>query len=343
MTQQGLSADEIAVIMSSRGMKLTKGSSTILRLQSRWNLKDDEQLRIKNARYLARKKARKQQLEQFQSYAKELGVADAEEWVKKKMAEPAVTQMRQNAAHKMMGDAAPVPKSKEPATGISATETRTARGLSTKRARKPTHVSLRTNAADSDMSSDESEEESFAIPGTIARTLRSTRGNIPNANNPILVADHIDDGSTDCGGDPDYEPMATGPVDNDDNSPNHGYQPMMDNSDDEHYEDEGEDGEVQGTNSIIEQDLVTNAQSAPYTSATMRFIPSPEELITMNSMISSADSCIAAAQGVKDLLETMIQGSAAPHSLTGLPLSSGDLQLAKRKLKEVAQSILITF
>lgn len=352
MTQQGLSAEEIAVIMSSRGMKLTKGASTISRLQSRWNIKDDEKLRIKNVRYLSRKKARRHQLEEFQRYARELGVDDAEAWVKRKMAEPAVIQMRQDAAHKMMGDAAPEPKSKNPATKISANGNGTTRRSRVKSTRKSTNAGQ--DKADTDMSSNESEEESFATPATATRTLRSTRRVIPTARNPIVVPDDSDDGSTDCDGDADYEPMATGPEDNAGNgadngagnSPDHGYQPMMDYSDDDEddYDDGGEENEIEESHSTANQRLITNPQqSVRDTTANTHFIQALEELKTMESLISSADNCIAAAQEVKDMLKTRMHGRTAPNSVTGLPLSSGEIEVAKRKLKELAQSILNTF
>ncbi|KAI0133708.1 hypothetical protein BJ170DRAFT_607260 [Xylariales sp. AK1849] len=342
MSQQGLSSDEIARIMVTRGMVLKKGTSTIARLQTVWQLRGTEDSRAENKRYLARRKARHQQVQEFQNYAEELGLENREEWVKRKMEEPAITQMRQEAAYKLMGDVAPKPKeSKDPrhSTGPKEARKRGQSRKSTENVETRKRMSVDNRIGNTDIHTDDSEDDLSALPATVtARTLQS--GRVSGAHNPIEVPEDSDSVSTDCEGELDHHNE-----DHDmDDGLDHGYQPTMERNDDDYDEDRDKSSDEDQGDEIttIQPPASTSQPSAGFTNASMAFIPPAEEVAAMQNMFGSLDGWITAAQTVKDLLLARGASRPAPHSLTGLPPSTADIETARRKLKDAAQAVLST-
>lgn len=110
MTQEGMSAEEIASNLSGRGMVLKKGVSTVMRLQTVWGLIYDENRHTKNIRHKTRKEVKLQQKAAFEDIAKELDIQDIPEWVKAKMSEPTAKEARIQLGSKIMGKYAPFQK-----------------------------------------------------------------------------------------------------------------------------------------------------------------------------------------------------------------------------------------
>jgi hypothetical protein len=327
MTQQGLSSEEIAQIMTGRGMVLKKGSSTIARLQTIWQLRGTEESRLKNRRYLSRRKARRLQLEEFQNYAKELGLENPDEWVKNKMDEPAIQQMRRDAAYELMGDAAPQPKERKAKPAARRTRKSGSQAIDSERSAMADSNITVDNDADS---SDDDGDEITADISTLSRTLRSGR-----ASGDAAFADmsrNVDSESSD----EDAEFQAMEGVTMDDagdetiNDDRHRYGPLLEQDEDDEEEEESEDEAAAPT--PVEP-------SVAFTNATMAPIPTDEgERENMDRLINSADGCIAAAQLLKDLLQAKSAGQPAPRSLTGLPPSVKDIEAARHRLKEAAHA-----
>ncbi|ETS73252.1 hypothetical protein PFICI_14857 [Pestalotiopsis fici W106-1] len=328
MTQQGLSSEEIAQIMTRRGMALKKGSSTIARLQTIWQLRGTEESRLKNRRYLSRRKARRLQLEEFQSYAKELGLENPDEWVKNKMDEPAIQQMRRDAAYELMGDDAPKPK--EPKSKLP-TRRRTRKSGNPPAGGQDAfaaHPDV-ANGNDAD-SSDNDDDEITADISLAPRTLRSGR---VSGNNTFVMSGNESESSDQ---DAEYQPMdgvtTLEDVDNEimDNG-QHGYAPLFEQDDDDDEEDEASEEEPTAPAPVEASMNFTNATMVPV-------LPDDAERESMDRLINSADGYIAAAQLLKDLLQAKSLGQPAPRSLTGLPPSLSDIEAARHRLKEAAQA-----
>lgn len=337
MTQQGLSSEEIARIMTGRGMELKKGSSTIARLQTVWQLRGTAESRVKNKRYLARRKARQLQLEEFQNYARELALENPDEWVKEKMNESAIQQMRRDVAYQLMGDDAPQPKEPKAKTTTRRPQTR-ASGRRSAGGVEPSAVDPELLAANDDAdSSDNDSEEITADVSTVPRTLRA--GRVSEGNNRDDLANDDSESSDE---DAEYLPMdgvtfSEGLGDNVnghyvDDDAQHDYQPLLEQ--DDHFDEDDAESEEESTPVVPAQatGIFTNAIMAP--------VPLDEERQDMNKLMNSTDGYIAAAQLLKDLLQAKLSGQPGPRSMTGLPPSQRDIDAARNKLKVAAQTTL---
>ncbi|KAH8201399.1 hypothetical protein TruAng_004399 [Truncatella angustata] len=338
MTQQGLEAEEIARIMTIRGMQLKKGSSTITRLQTVWKLRGTEESRIKNKRYLSRRKARQQQLDEFNNYARELGLDDPEEWVRRKMEEPAVKNMRRDAAFEMMGDAAPEPREPKAKATPSRPQTRRAASSFALDAQVSATDAMQDATGYEDESSDD--EDLTVNPTPAARTLRSDHTPVDTELKQDLV-----DSDSDCSGeDAEYQPMeGVNPCDSYDlrDDAGHGYPPLSEQDDDDEDDFEDNNQSLDGNGLPIESNThaPTLHATVGFTNAEMAYVPlPPSEQDSMEKLIGVADSCIAAAQLVKDLWLAKCYGQPGPRSLTGLPPSIRDIELARHRLKEAAHA-----
>lgn len=109
MTKEGMSAAQIAENLTARGVKLKRGAATVERLRTVWGLLGHTQRSINNVRANARNHAVRAQKDQFQNIAQELGIADADEWVRAKMDEEVALEARREYAYKLMGDVRPKP------------------------------------------------------------------------------------------------------------------------------------------------------------------------------------------------------------------------------------------
>ncbi|KAK9426007.1 hypothetical protein SUNI508_12714 [Seiridium unicorne] len=334
MTQQGLEPEDIAQIMTARGMQLKKGSSTIARLQTVWKLRGSEASRIKNKRYLSRRKARQQQIEEFQNYARELGLENPDEWIKKKMEEPAIKQMRRSAAYEMMGDAAPAPKD-------TSTETRASRLRTRAVAVEPAGGNdsfAESPARGATEDAEESSDGGHIASGSViaARSLRSSR--LPVGE----LALELDDSDSDpSDGDPSYQPMDG--IDEDD-----GYAIRHETENNDQYLHGGDNSEFEEANqldlhdrntpAILDDQISVPGPAGTFIDAAMALILSPAEQENTDKLMGSVNSCIVAAQFLKDLLQARSQGRPAPRSLIGLPPSAKDIETARHKLAEAAQA-----
>lgn len=113
MTKEGMTAAEIAENLISRGVTLRRGAATVERLRTIWGLTDDSQRSVINLRAAARNQAQRQQKEQFENIAKDLGIEDIDTWVKNKMDENIAQEVRRQYAYVLMGDAKPKPLTDE--------------------------------------------------------------------------------------------------------------------------------------------------------------------------------------------------------------------------------------
>lgn len=110
MTNEGMTAAQIAENLTARGVDLKRGAATVERLRSVWGLVTSAPGRSLEAiRGTARNQALRYQKEQFQNIARELGVEDVDAWVKSKMDEDVAHFARREYANNLMGDAAPKP------------------------------------------------------------------------------------------------------------------------------------------------------------------------------------------------------------------------------------------
>ncbi|PSR81939.1 hypothetical protein BD289DRAFT_438361 [Coniella lustricola] len=113
MSTAGMTSAEIAANVEDRGFKLSGGAATVERLRTVWGLTDNSQRSVHNVRNTARSAAMRVQKQQFENIARELGLADADGWVKAKMDEEVAQEARQAYALKLMGDARPKPVNKD--------------------------------------------------------------------------------------------------------------------------------------------------------------------------------------------------------------------------------------
>lgn len=117
MSKEGMSSAEIAENLMSRGVHLRRGEATVERLRTIWGL-DGSERSVINIRATARNRALKNQREQFENIARELGIEDVEAWVKSKMEEPVAYEARRVYAEELMGDAKPKPSTEGQRRGI---------------------------------------------------------------------------------------------------------------------------------------------------------------------------------------------------------------------------------
>lgn len=107
MTKEGMSSAAIAENLVARGVKLSRGAATVERLRTIWGLTDGSTRSIINIRASAKAQAQRQQKEQFENIARELGIEDVSTWVRDKMEEEVAQDARREYAYTLMGDARP--------------------------------------------------------------------------------------------------------------------------------------------------------------------------------------------------------------------------------------------
>lgn len=106
LTKEGLSAQEIADNLSARGINMRSGAPTVIRLQKQWGLIEGGR-DLQSVRTSARHESTRRQKEQLTNAARELGIPDIDDWVKRKMEEPEMMDARRRFAYELMGDAKP--------------------------------------------------------------------------------------------------------------------------------------------------------------------------------------------------------------------------------------------
>lgn len=109
MTNEGMSAAEIAENLQARGAAFKAGAKTVERFRTVWGLIPESQRNLENLRQSYRGQAAKLQREQFESIAAELGIEDVKAWVKSKMDEEGSLEARREHAYRLMGHLRPKP------------------------------------------------------------------------------------------------------------------------------------------------------------------------------------------------------------------------------------------
>ncbi|KAK8076225.1 hypothetical protein PG994_003497 [Apiospora phragmitis] len=362
MSEQNLTPEEIATIMAGRGMSLKDGAKTILRLQTVWNLRElDLTSRQRNARHNAQRQAKNQQEKEFLQYARELGLDNPAEWVKRKMNEPQILAKRKDQTMKLLTELNPelISDSPGPDRGRRSTGVNTASNAATQSRQKPnSHVNTGDTSSD-----EESVSPDAALQNATRITLRSTqRANVP-ASQPTF-ADNED-------GDPDesdFEPEpVTAPVgqplqanavrqpattfynESDDNTEsNLHFGPNLpqgiDHDDDTGSESDGGDGSVERMeiDASGHPALLAGSALTGYAHAATTFTPPSREFDALHIMINSVTACINAAQAARDMFEARLAMRPTASSLTGMLPSAQDVEAARFKLKDAARMILET-
>lgn len=118
MTNEGMSAAQIAENLQARGVELGRGAATVERLRTIWGLLPESERNIENIRQSYRGQAHKLQKDQFESIATELGIQDVKAWVKSKMNEESALEARREYAYKLMGHLRPRPVDPKTMKGI---------------------------------------------------------------------------------------------------------------------------------------------------------------------------------------------------------------------------------
>lgn len=112
MTKEGMTPEEIAEILTARGVVWKKGAASVRRMQSVWGLSAaQDPLRQRNIRERMRQAVRKEQRVAFREIAQDLGIEHVEEWVVAKAKEPQAKQARLRLVRERLGpDFAPTVK-----------------------------------------------------------------------------------------------------------------------------------------------------------------------------------------------------------------------------------------
>ncbi|KAK8091764.1 hypothetical protein PG997_002125 [Apiospora hydei] len=362
MSEQSLTPEEIATIMAGRGMSLKDGAKTILRLQTVWGLRElDLTSRQRNARHNAQRQAKNQQEKEFTQYARELGLDNPAEWVKRKMNEPQVLEKRKDQTMRIMTEMNPelISDSPGPGRGRRSIGATTASDTAKQTSHKP---NSHANAGDTDADG-ESVSPDTALQNAARRTLRSTQRTTVPASQPPF-ADN-EDGDPD---DSDFEPEAVlahvsqprnskavrhpatmlNNESDDDAGSNFHFDPDLPQGID-HDDDTGSESEV-GNGNVEHMEIDASGHTAPpagsapasYAHATTTFAPPSSEFDALRSLINSATACINAAQSARDTLEARLAMRPTANSLTGMPPSAQDVEAARYKLKDAARLILET-
>lgn len=109
MTNEGMSAEQIAENLQARGVTFKAGAKTVERFRTVWGLIPESQRNLENLRQSYRGQAAKLQREQFENIAAELGIEDVKAWVKSKMDEEGALEARREHAYRLMGPIRPKP------------------------------------------------------------------------------------------------------------------------------------------------------------------------------------------------------------------------------------------
>lgn len=336
MSEQSLTPEEIATIMAGRGMSLKDGAKTILRLQTVWGLRElDLTSRRRNARHNAQRQAKNQQEKEFLQYARELGLDNPAEWVKRKMNEPQILEKRKDQTMKLMTELAPelVSDSPGPGRGRRSTGANTTSNTTRQANRNPISHG---NSGDTS-AGQESDSPDAALQNATRRTWRTTQRTALPASQ-LNFADN-EDGDPD---DSDFEPEdANFDFDPDPSADSHSFPQGIDHDDDTGSESDDADGDVES----MEIDASRHAaQSAQTTIASFAPAIQPtRDLDSLVKLVNSATACINAAQTAKDTLEARIAMKPIASSLTCMPPSAQEVEAARYKLKDAARMILETF
>lgn len=335
MTREGRSAHEICHSLTSRGMELKKGVTTVLRLQSAWNIgAHDEKRWVENFRHQCHKKAKTQQVQAFLAIAAELGVTHTDSWLAGKMAGLVAREARQQLALRLMGRHAPT----NPERRKLQSPRKTLDSINHQVEPSSLDDDAEQEESGSDVSPslyDTSDEDYDALDSTIENNDKDM------ADSPDVTLDgclDIDGNGTDeqkttanAAGDGTLArtdktiPRATSP----------GIIPVEVGVVSSHAEEVAEIS--QRPSQSVSQNRVPICSSA-----TTVLVLGPEEIEANKATLLILDQYNTAAQAYKILLESRNDNRPLPDSLTGLPPSVKEVEAAKQKLKEATHAMMLT-
>lgn len=219
LTKEGLSAQEIADNLSSRGINMRSGAPTVIRLQKKWGLIEGGN-DLQSLRTSARHESTRRQKEQLTNAAQELGITDIDDWVKRKMKEPEMMDARRRFAYELMGDA-------KPAIAVAGIEAAVARA---RRARnKRIFLQKLAQAGNSESAAGNPSAQDMDLMAGQA----SLTPSVSQSESPAVIDVTGQDGESDNDGEDDEN----GETEAEDTG----------NTEEEDDENEGEEGEEEGT------------------------------------------------------------------------------------------------
>ncbi|KAH8667069.1 hypothetical protein BX600DRAFT_436436 [Xylariales sp. PMI_506] len=347
LSEQGLPPEEVAREMSARGMVLKKGASTIVRLQTAWGLRGSEDTRLRNRQYVARRKARQQQMEEFYDYARELNLDDPDDWVRRKMQEPTIKRLREHLVTQIMTELG------DSADGTSGGGQFSSDGRPG--AASPAATDGPSTDGDAmdrdDLGSEEesSDQEAATIMrNSTARVLQQHNNNNNTYSQTTTSTRRMADDDSDSD-DPDYEPLQV--ILQKDPEKHLGPRPAalaqatrmsIAAEIDRRTEQQQASHDRPSTASSDPHGLRSRAAASHAFAAatTLAAKSSLDEAANLRAEMAAADECAQASQHLRDLLQARLQSIPATDSLGGAEPSTWEIQVARRKLHAAAQAVL---
>lgn len=376
MTHEGMTAEQIYDNLTSRGMELKKGVATVLRLQSAWKLTQNPKRWLENFRHQCHKKAKAQQVQAFKDIAKELAVDDLDAWLEAKLSEQPVREARHELAIKMMGDHAPTVNRRK--LQARRGESRRGDGSDSDDEEEEEEEEWEDSLSYSDDNEQPNEDGSIypnldpdpnspSVPMADQVDVdRGDNGDDPGSTANVTARVFASMGQTmSKPADSSHPaqkkrprpPTTTSATPPSRSLPSTGHkrlkgrpakpQPspsamheapianMTPAPDPEAPASSSQQQDTQTT--AVDAVAAVAAPAAPAPSLVLR----PEEADANRAALSTLDQYHAAAQAYKEILQARNDNKPLAGSLTGLPPSAKDLELAKRKLKEVNQALML--
>lgn len=361
-----MTAEEIYDNLTSRGMELKKGVATVLRLQSAWKLIRNEKRWVENFRHQCHKQAKAQQIQAFKDISNEIAVDDLDAWLQAKMNEDVARKARHELALTLMGEHAPSNPErrklqKSRAKGSAAKQQRQGDDMPGSDSEAGNGYETEFNGGDgeddytalpdqTDIDMDDDDDISAPEPSQMypeAGLLSNSESAVPNPDQnepqPTTSATFQPTGSPGSQTaaskrvtDRSSKKAVAKPIPIPDSTlpltpglPNHrqslGAPPNLTSS-------------GAGNTPSISQDDATEPSTTPGPSLVLR----PEEAEANKSALSTLDQYNAAAQAYKEILQARTDNKPMAGSLTGLPPSAKQVDVAKRKLKELTQAMMLS-
>lgn len=205
MTKEGMSPQEIADHLASRGVVFKKGASSVSRLQTQWGLfppEKDYPRYLSNKSALATKAARAEQKAAFREIAEEMDVEDVDKWIELKMMEEGSREARAKLAREKLGPLAATIDLLDPSERRPPKKSRARPSQAKKR------KAQERDSDDSDESSSDSESESSSEDSSSSGSEdESPRTAGPGVAKSAVM--ELQDSSSDAGTDSDHEALDT--------------------------------------------------------------------------------------------------------------------------------------
>lgn len=366
MTKEGMTAEEIYDNLTSRGMELKKGVATVLRLQSAWKLIRNEKRWVENFRHQCHKQAKAKQIQAFKDIASEIVVEDVDAWLQAKMDEDVARKARHELALTLMGEHAPSnperrklqktrrkgksAKQQRQPDDMSDSDSETGAGYETEFIGGDGEDDYATIAEQTDVDMDDDDDTSAPRP---SQTYPEA-GLLSNAESAVLDPAQNEPQPTTSA---TFQPMATPETQSTGATRGRGRPPKKAitkpvpipasslpstpalSVSRQSLGGPPESAPSGSTNTPpASQDNVNEVIVTPGPALVLR----PEEAEANKSALSTLEQYNAAALAYKDILQARTDNKPMAGSLTGLPPSAKQVEVAKRKLKEVTQAMMMS-